>query len=67
MTLREYLEKHNLAQHEFAEHVGVRENTVHRWIAGTLRPGWRKMAKIVEVTGGKVTADSFLPPRRSAA
>ena len=68
MTLREYLRAENLTLAEFAKAVGVHPITVHDWAAGKAVPRRASMARIDEITAGKVTAASFYPaPERGKA
>lgn len=60
MTLGDYLKKHKISVTAFAAQIGVDPDSVYRYRDGTRRPKWSVMPKIVEATGGKVTADSFL-------
>ena len=60
MTLEEYLKLNNLSLDDFAAKMGTRRLTVQRWIQGEFMPQRRHLEKIVKITGGKVTANSFL-------
>lgn len=61
MNLATYLKEQNLTREAFANRVGVHPITVTRWVTGSLRPGWDKLAVIERVTGGGVTAQDFMP------
>ena len=60
MKLGEYLSWKKLTPLAFATLVGVSRQTVTRWRDGSRKPDWDLLPKIIEVTGGKVTADSFV-------
>ena len=61
MRLAEYLKEHHRTAAEFAAAIGVHRATVGRWIDGSGRyhPDWDLIPKIVEATGGAVTANDF--------
>lgn len=61
MKLGEWLKAHNVTAPAFAKQIGVDRSNVTRWIAGDVRPGWDLLPKIIEATGGHVTANDFLP------
>ena len=69
MTLRDYLKKHNISVAEFATTLGVAYENVFRWCDGSRKPRLKTMLKIVEITRGEVTIESFLgeSPKRRAA
>lgn len=58
MELQTYLHKKKLTHEQFADMVGVSAQSVRNWISGIKKPT-RNLPKIIEITGGKVTADSF--------
>jgi transcriptional regulator with XRE-family HTH domain len=58
MKLRQYLDEQNLSERVFAEKIGVKQATVNRYCAGRI-PQPDVMRKIVDVTGGQVTANDF--------
>lgn len=60
MTLQEYLTANSLSSQQFAEIIGVSRITVNRYLAGTRRPELAVLYRIIKVTDGLVTADSFL-------
>lgn len=60
MSLREYLDWKKLGPEEFGAVIGVSRIAVSRYLDGSRRPSWSVLPKIIEATGGKVTADSFL-------
>jgi transcriptional regulator with XRE-family HTH domain len=59
MKLADYLERTSTSRREFAKTIGVSEETVRRYVAGTRIPEKEKMEKIAEVTGMVVTANDF--------
>ncbi len=59
MTIDEYIARKNLTQADFAQMVGVKQPTVHRWIYGKKFPEPRHARKIVEVTQGQVTFEDL--------
>ena len=63
MTLAEYLKRNGLTREQFARKIKVQEMSVYRYLAGRF-PEKKVLVRIIKVTGGKVTADSFL--RRAA-
>ena len=69
MSLREYLGQKNLTPEAFGGLIGVSRPTVVRYLDGTRRPSWRVLPRIIEVTKGEVTADSFVhqQPAREVA
>ncbi len=62
MTLSEYLQANGLRQEEFAARMGVAQATVSRWCNG-LMPRRAHLLRIIELTGGAVTAEAFLEDR----
>lgn len=72
MTLADYLNDRRISAAEFAEKLGVHRSTVSRWIlppsedGETFRPSWDQIAKIMDLTGGLVTANDFMPKREPA-
>ena len=59
MKLQAYLTEADLTVEKFAELIEVHRTAVQRYIDDQRIPGREKMAKIVEVTAGKVTANDF--------
>ena len=59
MKLNHYLTDHGLTKSEFAQLIGVQEETVRRYIAGDRRPTRKVMEKIALATACKVTANDF--------
>lgn len=60
MPLVTYLLEKGYTQQEFASLLGVHQSAVSKWLQGDSRPSWNIIAKIKQITDGKVTADSFL-------
>jgi transcriptional regulator with XRE-family HTH domain len=58
MKLRTYLKKKKLTQKQFADIIGVSEQSVRNWVSGFRKPSRHLMA-ILEETKGKVTANDF--------
>lgn len=69
VTLDEYLRDNNVSVEAFASMVGVSRMSVYRWINRDSFPKLVQLRRIVEVTHGKVSADSFLlaPKAREVA
>lgn len=65
MTLREWLDQSGTTQVVFAARIGVAQSTVARWCAGVM-PRPDQLRRIRDLTGGAVTADSFLSPQQAA-
>ena len=61
MTLDEFLSSSRLTVAEFADRIGVRSASVHRYRNRERIPRPEQMARIREATGGAVTADDFYP------
>jgi transcriptional regulator with XRE-family HTH domain len=59
MTLQDYLAESSLTQSQFARQIGVKPETIRRYIAGERIPDRDKMAKIALATGCRVTANDF--------
>jgi transcriptional regulator with XRE-family HTH domain len=58
MKLDQYLTELGLTEAEFARLTGLYQSTIHRLKRGQI-PGPATMARIAEVTGGKVSANDF--------
>lgn len=60
MLLREWLEKHDVPQHEMGDRIGITQGAVSK---GLERGFSREVSrKIVDVTGGEVTLEEALFP-----
>jgi transcriptional regulator with XRE-family HTH domain len=59
MLLRDYLDRHNIAVATFAERLDVSVATVYRYLAGDRRPRAELMARICELTGGRVQPNDW--------
>lgn len=59
MTLADYLKQSSLNRSQFARLIGVSPETVRRYIDLGRVPTPKVMNRIIEETGGKVTADAF--------
>lgn len=66
MILSRYLERKKLSPSAFAETIGVKRQTVHRYLNGERTPWPDVMARITAATGGAVTANDFMPVSTSA-
>lgn len=60
VTLETWMRVHGVSIEAMADLIGVSRMTVYRWIRGSNRPTWDALQRISKVTGGQVTADSFL-------
>lgn len=60
MTLEAYLTDAQMNMSEFARRIGVKPQTIHRYVKQGRSPEWPIMEKIVLATAGKVTANDFL-------
>lgn len=63
MNLDAYMTTAGLTDRRFAELIGVDRATVSRWRRGKIKPSWVQIARIGDVTKGKVTANDFTPVR----
>ena len=59
MKLGDYLKEQNIPRAKFAEHIGVSEETIRRYVKGTRIPERETMEKIALATACKVTANDF--------
>ena len=69
MTLNDYLRRRNLSPIVFAESIGVRYQSVYRYLAWERTPARDVMCRIAEVTDGAVQPNDFYdarPPQRAA-
>lgn len=65
MTLQDWMNWRKRKAAWVAEQLGVDHVSVNRYVAGTRRPAWDVMQKIIELTEGHVTPNDFLRgPRR---
>ncbi|WP_300396362.1 helix-turn-helix transcriptional regulator [Henriciella sp.] len=67
MTLADWLTKHDLSDADFAERIGVSRQALHRYKTGDRHPRTTIMEKIVEHTGGEVTANDFFEAKQAPA
>lgn len=67
ITLSAYLEQNGVSIKAFAAAIEVTPMTVYRYIRGKNRPEWDVLERIKRVTGGEVTADSFMPQTSSSS
>jgi transcriptional regulator with XRE-family HTH domain len=66
MTLRQYLQENGLSQAQFARKLGVKSETVRRYLVGERIPDKEKMAQIAFLTREQVTANDFYHSRIAA-
>lgn len=64
MKLRDYLTSQGITPAQFAAQIGVNQVSVTRYLAGTRRPVWTVISRIVKVTDGRVTANDFMAEGR---
>lgn len=64
MRLEEFMTWKGLSDAEMGRRLGVGRRTVHRYRKGERRPSWDVLERIRDVSGGVVTADSFMQIRR---
>ena len=64
MTLEQYIKRTQLSRTQIAALLKTTEATVSRYITGARFPRAYMLDRIFKVTGGKVTANDFLPLRR---
>lgn len=60
MTLREFLASTDKSVAEFAKDLGESEHTVRKWVRGERIPRREAMRRIIDFTGGRVTAADLL-------
>lgn len=61
MLLQDYLQEQRVSIQEFADGVGVTHEAARRYLNGQRRPSREVLGRIITLTGGRVTADSFVP------
>lgn len=64
MTLKQWLQATGYSREWLAEQLDVDLSSVGRYVTGARTPRWEIIVKIRDITKGRVTADSFMPPRR---
>lgn len=67
MTLSEWLKAKDVTTSAFAEQIGVKRQSVHRYLEGERLPRRDVLAKIHQATKGAVTANDFLSSQPSEA
>jgi transcriptional regulator with XRE-family HTH domain len=67
MQLDEWMRRNGKTYQDVADALGVDDVTIGRYARGERRPRWDVLTRLVEVTGGDVTANDFLPPPEQAA
>lgn len=61
MQLADYLKANGISDEDFGQSIGVTRQAVHRYKTFDRFPERPVLTKIVEVTGGDVTPNDFLP------
>lgn len=64
MTLQEWLSSAGKSREWLADELDVDLSSVCRYLSGARTPRWDTIVKIRDLTDGRVTADSFMPPRK---
>lgn len=59
--LRTWRQRNGLTAEQVGEQIGVTGNAVISYELGRRRPRWPILAKIVDVTGGELNANHFMP------
>jgi predicted transcriptional regulator len=65
MQLDEWMSINGLSDGAMANLVRADRATINRVRRGITRPSWQLAARIKAATKGAVSADTFLPPRRT--
>ena len=60
MHLKKYLHEQKIRYREFAEKLGINEQTVKNIVAGTTRPGLLLALKIEKLTEGQITPSQLV-------
>jgi DNA-binding transcriptional regulator YdaS (Cro superfamily) len=60
MTLRDYFSLRKTNPYQFSKLIGSSPATVHRWVTGDKMPSAPYLAKIEELTRGRVKPRDFL-------
>lgn len=66
MTLTEFLTREKLSDADFAARVGCTKSAVIKWRRRERMPRGEALTRIIDETGGAVTANDFLPPKTEA-
>lgn len=66
-SLAEWLLEKDIKRYEFADMIEMSPSYVTQLCDGTIWPGRDVVEKIIKVTKGAITADSFITPPRKAA
>lgn len=59
MKLADYLQANSIPRAQFAERIGVSDESIRRYIVGDRRPTRRVLEKIALATACQVTANDF--------
>ena len=63
MDLATFLKERQIRVPDFAQRIGRSRKQVYEYLAGNATPKPGVMLRIMEATGGEVTANDFLPVR----
>lgn len=66
MTLDAWMRARGMTMRDLAKRLGVSSETVRRWLIGARLPRRQHLAALRALTGGEVTADSFVAERAAA-
>lgn len=61
MTLSDFLSQAGITERSFGDAIGVTQSAVSKYCKGLRRPRPTVVLAIMKATGGKVTANDFLP------
>lgn len=67
MQLGEWLQSRNMSHDAFADLIGTDRSSVTKYVAGQRTPRPEVLVRIIDATGGEVTANDFLPSPPDAA
>jgi hypothetical protein len=60
MRLSDYLSREAKTPEQFAQEIDVDPVSVRRYVKGARRPKWSVLQRIIDATGGAVTANDFV-------
>lgn len=60
MKLKEWLEKNNVSQQEFAEHLGKSKSAICRYLNGSRTPNVETIVAISTITEEQVTVNDWM-------
>lgn len=67
MNLDEWMTAKEVTDDALAAQVNADRTTISRIRRGKQRPSWELAARLVDVSGGEISADSFLPKIEGSA